>query len=90
MWAEADRARDAADRAEARVAAAVLDAQASPAPEFNNAPASQAMPSLGYGAGGFYASDDAGAAAISADYAQVAIEWAEHMPDTIPPEHPRH
>ena len=22
---------------------------------------------------------------VSADYAQVAIEWAEHMPDTIPP-----
>jgi hypothetical protein len=43
------------------------------------------MPSLGYGAGGFYASDDAGAAAVSADYAQVAIEWAEHLPDTIPP-----
>jgi hypothetical protein len=43
------------------------------------------MPSLGYGAGGFYAGDDAGAAAVSADYAQVAIEWAEHLPDTIPP-----
>jgi hypothetical protein len=43
------------------------------------------MPLLGYGAGGFYASDDAGAAAVSADFAQVAIEWAEHLPDTIPP-----
>ena len=84
MWAEADRARDAADRAEARLAAAVLEARSNPAPAPNYSPG-QAMPSLGYGAGGFYASDDAGAAAVSADYAQVAIEWAEHMPDTIPP-----
>ena len=88
VWAEADRARDVADRAEARLAAAVLDIQSrpSPAPQFSNDPnASQAMPLLGYGAGGFYASDDAGAAAVSADYAQVSIEWAEHLPDTIPP-----
>ena len=86
VWAEADRARDAADRAEARLSAAVLAAQAAPAPQFSNQPGpSQAMPALGYGAGGFYASDDAGAAAVSADYAQVAIEWAEHLPDTIPP-----
>jgi hypothetical protein len=88
MWAEADRARDAADRAEARLAAAVLEAQASPGPDLRNAPRfapGQAMPLLGYGAGGFYASDDAGAAAVSADFAQVAIEWAEHLPDTIPP-----
>jgi hypothetical protein len=41
-------------------------------------------PSLYVGAGGPYAGDDKGAAATSADYAQVAIEWAEHMPDTIP------
>ena len=86
VWAEADRARDAADRAEARLSAAVLEAQAAPAPQFSNQPGpSQAMPALGYGTGGFYASDDAGAAAVSADYAQVAIEWAEHLPDTIPP-----
>ena len=84
MWAEADRARDAADRAEARLSAAVLEAQSSNAPSPNYAPG-QAMPSLGYGAGGFYAGDDAGAAAVRADYAQVAIEWAEHLPDTIPP-----
>jgi hypothetical protein len=89
VWAEADRARDAADRAEARLSAAVLEAQSS-GPDMRNAPApafspGQAMPSLGYGAGGFYAGDDAGAAAVSADYAQVAIEWAEHLPDTIPP-----
>ena len=37
-------------------------------------------------AGGFYgAGQNAGAVAVAADYAQVAIEWAEHMPDTIPP-----
>ena len=84
---ESERARDAADRAEARLAAAVLDAQAAPAPQFSNTPASQAMPSLGYGAGGFYASDDAGAIAVSADYAQVSIAWAEYMAGnaTIPP-----
>ena len=40
---------------------------------------------LGPNAGGFYAGDDAGATATSADYAQVSIDWAEHMPDTIPP-----
>ena len=39
---------------------------------------------LGPNAGGFYASDVLGATATSADYAQVSIEWAEHMPDTIP------
>ena len=83
MFAEADRARDVADRAEARVAAASIPAAAA-APSPNYSPG-QAMPALGYGAGGFYASDDAGAAAVSADYAQVSIEWAEHMPDTIPP-----
>src|SRR4029077_11675746 len=90
MGAEADRAREAADRAEARLAAGVLEAKGGPRPELRNAPSQafypgQTMPKLGYGAGGFYASDDAGAAAVSADYAQVAIEWAEHMPDTIPP-----
>ena len=36
-------------------------------------------------AGGFYgAGQNAGAVAVAADYAQVSIEWAEHMPDTIP------
>jgi hypothetical protein len=84
IWDEARRAVDVADRAEARLAAAVHAAQAEPAPAPNFYPG-QAMPSLGYGAGGPYAGDDAGAAAVSADYAQVAIEWAEHMPDTIPP-----
>jgi hypothetical protein len=37
-----------------------------------------------YGAGGPYATDVQGATATSADYSQVSIEWAEHMPDTIP------
>jgi hypothetical protein len=40
---------------------------------------------LGPGAGGFYGVDSAGASATAQDWAQVAIEWAEHMPDTIPP-----
>ena len=40
---------------------------------------------LGPNAGGKFAADDPGGAAVAADYAQVAIEWAEHMPDTIPP-----
>jgi len=40
---------------------------------------------LGPGAGGFYGVDDFGAAATAQDWAQVSIEWAEHMPDTIPP-----
>ena len=85
MFAEADRARDVADRAEARVAAASTPAAAATPVLSTNAAPTQAMPLLGYGAGGYYAGDDEGAAAVSADYAQVAIEWAEHMPDPIPP-----
>ena len=88
LWDEATRARDAADRAEARIAAAVLETARVDNSTRSNEPKyspGQAMPLLGYGAGGPYAGDDAGAAAVSADYAQVSIEWAEHMPDTIPP-----
>lgn len=33
----------------------------------------------------FYATDEQSSAPLSSDYAQVSIEWAEHMPDTIPP-----
>jgi hypothetical protein len=40
---------------------------------------------LGPNAGGFYGVDAQGASATAQDYAQVSIEWAEHMPDTIPP-----
>lgn len=88
IWQEATRARDAADRAEARIAAAVETARAAPiAAAALAAPNGATMPVgvLGPNAGGFFASDDAGATATSADYAQVAIEWAEHLPDTIPP-----
>jgi hypothetical protein len=35
--------------------------------------------------GGFYSGDEKGATATAADYAEVSIQWAEHMPDTIPP-----
>ena len=40
---------------------------------------------LGPNVGGPWATDDAGAAATAADYSQVCIDWAEHMPDTVPP-----
>lgn len=40
---------------------------------------------LGPNAGGFYGTDKDGAAATAQDYAQVSMEWAEHMPDPIPP-----
>jgi hypothetical protein len=40
---------------------------------------------LGPNAGGFYGTDEKGAGPLAQDYAQVSIEWAEHMPDTIPP-----
>jgi hypothetical protein len=40
---------------------------------------------LGPNAGGFYGVDALGAAATAQDYAQVSTDWAEHMPDTIPP-----
>jgi hypothetical protein len=43
------------------------------------------FPLLGPNAGGFYAADVEGATATASDYAQVSIEWAEHMPDIIPP-----
>ena len=33
----------------------------------------------------FYATDEQSSAPLASDYAQVSIEWAEHMPDTIPP-----
>jgi hypothetical protein len=46
---------------------------------------SLATGALGPNAGGFYGVDAQGAAATAQDYAQVAIDWAEHMPDTIPP-----
>jgi hypothetical protein len=47
--------------------------------------ASLPPPALGYTAGGFYGVDPQGASATAQDYAQVSIEWAEHMPDPIPP-----
>ena len=33
----------------------------------------------------YYATDEQSAGPLSSDYAQVSIAWAEHMPDTIPP-----
>jgi hypothetical protein len=74
-----------ADVAEARVAQAVaqvLAMPAPPAPTLSNA-------ALGPNTGGPYAADVLGATATAADYADVAINWAEYMPtgsgtDTIP------
>jgi hypothetical protein len=40
---------------------------------------------LGPNVGGPFGVDDQGASATAQDWSQVAIEWAEHMPDTIPP-----
>ena len=84
MFAEADRARDLADRAEARLQAAVEKAQVAVRE------ATLPTPILGPNAGGFYAGDEKGATATAADFADVAINWAEYMPtgsgtDTIPP-----
>jgi hypothetical protein len=39
---------------------------------------------LGPNAGGFMGTDELSSAATAQDYAQVCIDWAEHMPDTIP------
>ena len=80
--ADAERAREVADRAEARVAAAVQEAQVAQAAL---QAATFSIPILGVNAGGPYAGDTSGATATAADYAQVSIDWAEHMPDTIPP-----
>lgn len=65
--------------------AATLSAAVSQAIETIDEKLAGYEPVLGYGAGGFYGADPAGADATASDYAQVAIEWAEHMPDTIPP-----
>ena len=54
--------------------------QALKTPKNQNLP----TPTLYVNAGGFYAGDDAGATATSADYAQVSIDWAEHLPGPIP------
>jgi hypothetical protein len=86
IWVEVDRARDLADRAEARLQAAVEKAAQTSAPQAQAGLPANTLPNptLFVGAGGPYAGDDKGATATSADYAQVAIDWAEHMPDTIP------
>jgi len=47
--------------------------------------ARSAVGELGPNVGGPWAGDDDGAAATAQDYSQVCIDWAEHMPDTIPP-----
>jgi len=39
---------------------------------------------LGPNAGGPFGVDALGAAATAQDYSQVCIDWAEHMPDTVP------
>ena len=87
-WADADRAKQTADGAEARIAAAIEQVRQDLTP----VPLEPTLPNaaLGPNAGGFYAGDDKGATATSADYADVAINWAEFMPsgagtDTIPP-----
>jgi hypothetical protein len=85
MRIEVDRARDLADRAEARLAAAIETAAQAPLSAPPAPPLESTIAMLGPNTGGFYAGDVAGATATSADYAQVAIEWAEHLPDTIPP-----
>jgi hypothetical protein len=86
MREEVKRAREIAEDAQARlqqVQQQLVQPQqlAAPAPREPTLP----TPTLYVNAGGPYAGDDAGATATSADYAQVSIEWAEHMPDTIPP-----
>ena len=40
---------------------------------------------LGPNVGGPFGVDKDGASATAQDWSQVSIEWAEHMPDTIPP-----
>ena len=40
---------------------------------------------LGPQHGNFYATDAQSSTPLASDYAQVSVEWAEHMPDTIPP-----
>jgi hypothetical protein len=75
--AEAMRASEQARHAETIVKdMPVVEPLSTPLPAF---------PQLGPNTGGPYAADVEGADATAADYAQVTIAWAEHMPDTIPP-----
>lgn len=67
-------------------------AASSPAPAPTATPAGALGPPYATSASGipaFYGldqgADQTASTAVSSDYAQVAMEWAEHMPDTIPP-----
>ena len=53
-----------------------------PAPRVND-PVPTGM--LGPQYSNFYATDEQSSGPLAQDYAQVSIEWAEHLPDTIPP-----
>ena len=77
MQSAAADAREASAQASEQVAAARAQISA--------LSTSLATGMLGVGAGGFYGVDALGAGATAQDYAQVSIEWAEHMPDIIPP-----
>ena len=77
MQSAAADAREASAQASEQVAAARAQISA--------LSTSLATGMLGVEEGGFYGVDALGAAATAQDYAQVSIEWAEHMPDIIPP-----
>ncbi len=81
--ARRDIAASAHALAKARDEILALRAEAPPVVEVR---VSEPLPTgmLGPNAGGFYGVDT-GAAPTAQDYAQVSIEWAEHLPDPIPP-----
>lgn len=82
----ADEVRLFAEGVRTRLGEIETLALAPPAPTLVSAPAPTGV--LGSNAGNpmaMYSADDPGGTAVASDYAQVSIEWAEHMPDTIPP-----
>jgi hypothetical protein len=62
---------------------AALEAQLKPKSGGANPPIETGV--LGPNMGGPFGVDTLGASATAQDWSQVSIEWAEHMPDTIPP-----
>jgi hypothetical protein len=82
LQAQIAASADAMSRAssEVRTRLAQLDAEVS-----TRVSAALATGVLGPNVGGPFGVDALGASATAQDYSQVAIDWAEHMPDTIPP-----
>jgi hypothetical protein len=74
------------ERVQRRLVAWEQQANQAP-PQVSSASTTPSLPTgiLGPNVGGPFGVDPLGAAATAQDWSQVSIDWAEHMPDTIPP-----